>query len=172
MSRLRKLVLISVLLLVGLISGIHFSVRLSAFQNGPGQSDEPAKSKIIQLDTRGTRGVVSFNHRPHEMVINPDPNAPFKTKPGAACLGCHHTISTARGVPQLWKCSACHREEGNPQNPKNKDFDEVWSERAFHDLCINCHRASNQALSNLKGPTTCGECHKPEMERASGGDPI
>jgi len=98
--------------------------------------------------------VVLFNHKSHEARINPDANAPYKAKAGAACIGCHHTANS-RGIPQLWKCSSCHRGEGAPTNPKNRDFDEVWSERAFHDSCIGCHRAS------LKGPTTCGECHKP-----------
>jgi hypothetical protein len=117
-----------------------------------GQSEQ-VEGKTFRLDVRGTRGVVLFNHKTHEARLNPDANAPYKAKAGAACTGCHHTMNS-RGVPQLWKCSACHRGEGDSGNPKNRDFDEVWSERAFHDSCIGCHRAS------AKGPTTCGECHK------------
>ena len=118
------------------------------------EQTEPSQSKIIRLDQRGERGVVLFDHRRHEARISPDPNAAHGAKAGAACIGCHHTMNS-RGIPQLWKCSACHRSEGDPKNPKNRDFDEVWSERAFHDSCIVCHRAS------AKGPTTCGGCHKP-----------
>ena len=118
-----------------------------------GQSEE-VPAKFFRLDLRGDRGVVLFNHKSHEARINPDVNAPYKAKAGAACAGCHHTMNS-RGIPQLWKCGSCHRGEGDPRNPKNRDFDEVWSERAFHDSCIVCHRASS------KGPTTCGECHKP-----------
>ena len=124
---------------------------------GPSHSvdqSEEVPAKFFRLDVRGSKGVVLFNHKSHEARINPDANAPYKAKAGAACIGCHHTANS-RGIPQLWKCSSCHRGEGDPTNPKNRDFDEVWSERAFHDSCIGCHRAS------LKGPTTCGECHKP-----------
>jgi hypothetical protein len=124
---------------------------------GPAASPEPAaqsQSKVIRLDQRGERGVVLFDHRTHEAKINPAPNSAHSAKAGAACVGCHHTMNS-RGIPQLWKCAACHRSEGDPKNPKNRDYDEVWSERAFHDSCIGCHRAS------AKGPTTCGGCHKP-----------
>jgi hypothetical protein len=114
------------------------------------------QSKVIVLDRSGTRGVVPFDHKKHEARITPDANAAHKAAPGAACIGCHHT-SNQRGIPQLWKCAACHRGEGDPANPKNRDFDEVWSERAFHDSCIGCHRAST------KGPTTCGGCHKRQL---------
>jgi hypothetical protein len=120
----------------------------------PYQGDQ-VQSKVVTLDVGGTRGDVSFNHKTHEARLNPDPNAAYKAKAGAACSGCHHTMNS-RGIPQLWKCSACHRGEGDPRNPRNRDFDEAWSERAFHDSCIGCHRAST------KGPTTCGECHKRE----------
>jgi hypothetical protein len=117
-----------------------------------GQSEE-VPAKLFRLDVRGNAGIVLFNHKTHEARINPDPNAAHKAKAGAACAGCHHTMN-GRGIPQLWKCSACHRSEGDTRNPRNRDFDEVWSERAFHDSCIGCHRAS------MKGPTTCGDCHK------------
>ena len=117
----------------------------------PDQSEQ-TQSKVIRLDARGNTGVVLFDHKAHEARINSDPNAPYKARTGAACVGCHHTVNT-RGIPQLWTCSACHRGEGDPRNPRNRDFDEVWSERAFHDSCIVCHRTS------MKGPTTCGECH-------------
>lgn len=112
--------------------------------------------KLIKLDLRGRRGVVYFNHRSHQSLINPDPNFPYKAKQGAACSGCHHT-SDADGVPQLWRCGACHRGPGDPSNPKNRESDQVDAERAFHDTCIGCHRASK------KGPITCGGCHKPSV---------
>jgi hypothetical protein len=115
---------------------------------------QEASTKVVKLDTWGQRGVVFFDHAGHETVINPDPNWPFKAKAGAACVGCHHSVSR-RGIPQLYKCNVCHhRREGDPRNPKNRDFDEVMAERAFHDSCIGCHRESN------KGPVTCSGCHK------------
>ncbi|HEY6330345.1 MAG TPA: cytochrome c3 family protein [Blastocatellia bacterium] len=110
---------------------------------------------IIALDLRGNKGIVPFNHSNHAGRINPDPNAPFKVlKTGAACSGCHHTIDPATGSPQLWKCTACHRNAGDPANPKGMDQNEQWSKTAFHNLCIKCHLASN------KGPVRCGDCHQ------------
>jgi hypothetical protein len=115
----------------------------------------PSGKRVINLDLHGFRGLVAFNHDNHTSRINPDPNAIFKVKPGASCSGCHHTSDPSNGVPQLWKCTACHRSSGNLENPKGKDFDEQWSETAFHNLCIQCHIASR------KGPTRCGDCHQP-----------
>jgi hypothetical protein len=118
------------------------------------QATTDATNKVIVLDNWGRRGVVFFDHKGHESLISPDVEWPHKAKKGAACAGCHHTIS-AKGLPQLWKCNVCHhRREGDPRTPKNRDFDEVMAERAFHDSCIECHRDSN------KGPVTCSGCHK------------
>jgi hypothetical protein len=111
------------------------------------------KSGVVRLDPDGTRGPVTFNHKNHESRINPDPNALFKTKQGASCSGCHHTVDKATGIVQLWKCAACHKGGGDSANPKGRDFDELWSKTAFHRLCIECHQAS------AKGPLKCDECH-------------
>jgi cytochrome c553 len=118
---------------------------------------------IFKLDTRGSRGVVYFNHREHEAFINPDENFVYKNraKKNAACAGCHHTESR-RGIPQLWKCVSCHKGEGNEKNPKNRDYDEVHAERAYHDMCIGCHKANIEKGISVKGRTTCSGCHKAE----------
>jgi cytochrome c553 len=118
---------------------------------------------IFKLDTKGSRGVVYFNHRQHETLINPDAEFAYKdkVKKNAACAGCHHTVSK-RGIPQLWKCVSCHKGEGNEKNPKNRDYDEVHAERAFHDMCIGCHKANIEAGISVKGRTTCSGCHKAE----------
>ena len=144
---------LKVAVLIGYGFGILIPAALGAGPSPVPDQSEEAAAKFIRLDVSGSRGVVLFNHKTHEARISPDPGAVYKAKAGAACAGCHHTMNS-RGIPQLWKCSACHRGEGDPANPRNRDFDEVWSERAFHDSCIVCHRAST------KGPTTCGECHK------------
>jgi hypothetical protein len=124
------------------------------------------ESKIIQLDRNGERGVVPFDHARHETLVNPDPGWSHKAKAGAACSGCHHTLS-ARGTPQLWRCAACHRNEGDPKNPRNKESDELDTERAFHENCIGCHRATNSTRTINKAPTTCGGCHRPAYQRGS-----
>lgn len=138
------------------------ALRVVAFAL-PVSQTTPPQDKVITLDTKGYRGIVYFSHKGHEALINPDPQFVYrvKAKPNAACAGCHHTESQ-RGIPQLWKCIACHKGEANEKNPKNRDFDEVYAERAYHDMCIGCHRANYTMNVSKKGPTTCGGCHKAE----------
>lgn len=138
-------------LLVRLVTlGAESAIR----QASAGEGQANASATIKTLDKYGARGWVSFNHDNHTTRQNPDPNAPFKTKKGASCSGCHHTLDPVSGAPQLWKCSGCHRGSGDPTNPKGRDGDEQWSETAYHNLCIGCHIAST------KGPTKCGDCHQ------------
>ena len=127
--------------------------RTASLHSGAREPLRQSDAKVFKLDVRGRRGPVSFDHKAHEVRVNPDPRAPYQSKAGAACAGCHHTQNSF-GVPQLSKCGACHRAEGNKVNPRNREFDEVFAERAFHDNCIACHRAST------KGPTTCNGCHQ------------
>jgi len=124
------------------------------------KSDD-ATARVIKLDLRGTRGVVLFRHRHHETYLNPDSQFAHQGQQGAECIGCHHTRTEGSGVPVLVKCIACHGVDGDPRNPRNKDGDEERSQRAFHDLCIGCHRASNaKALVRCdKAPVACSECH-------------
>lgn len=113
-----------------------------------------ATGRLIDLDRYGSRGLVQFNHGNHATRQNPDPNAPFRATKGSSCSGCHHTQDRVSGAPQLWRCSACHRGSGEPNNPIGRDGDEQWSETAYHNLCIGCHIAST------KGPQKCGDCHR------------
>jgi hypothetical protein len=134
------------------------------------------QDNVIMLNVKGvrTRGPVRFDHEKHKNLINPDPKWPYPAKPGAACSGCHHTVNNV-GVPQLWKCTVCHQDEGKGDgkypskrytncdpsgNPKNRDCDEVFYERAFHDSCIGCHRAEiNRGKDPDKVPVACSGCH-------------
>lgn len=151
-----------------------------------GRQESLPKDQIVMLNVKGTRthGAVRFDHRQHEAVINPDPNWPYPAKQGAACVGCHHTVNNI-GVPQLWKCTVCHQDEGKGDgryvstknlncdqsgNPKNRDCDEVFYERAFHDSCIGCHRAElARGKEPDKVPITCSGCHD---SRGKGGGVI
>lgn len=137
--------------------------------------NDPA-NHVIELDSKGQRGKVCFPHKTHETFINPDKEFAHQAQKGAECIGCHHRRSEATGVPTLWKCGSCHRVEGNlaPEkplvpNPKNTESDEMWNERAYHGLCINCHKAANAAAqqnppgegaSKCKAPVACSECHE------------
>jgi hypothetical protein len=110
------------------------------------------KGEERRLNLKGAQGVVRFNHKNH-VAAAPDPTSAFRADPKATCVGCHHTRDSV-GAPQLWKCSDCHLEGGQAKNPKDRDNNEVDSERAFHSNCVGCHQAANN------GPVTCGDCHK------------
>jgi cytochrome c553 len=125
---------------------------IAAQQSARVQSGNSDRSEEMRLDVKGSRGAVRFNHKTHEKVA-PDPNSPHRARPNATCVGCHHTRNSV-GAPQLWRCGTCHLDEGHVKNPRDRNFDEVYAERAFHSKCVSCHQASN------RGPLTCGECHK------------
>lgn len=124
------------------------------------RSDD-ATARIIKLDLKGTRGIVLFRHRHHEAYLNPDSQFAHQAQRGAECVGCHHKRTGSSGVPILVKCAACHGGEGDPRNARNREGDEAWSKRAFHELCIGCHRASNEKglVKCDKAPVACSECH-------------
>lgn len=160
------------LIILGLC-GLALSAAWAVWaQNSPVQSE----GSVITLNVRGVRerGAVRFDHQAHQGRLNPDPNAAFKASATASCTGCHHTTNET-GVPQLWKCTVCHQTEGKGMgqyvnkrcgqqcepagNPKNCQCDELYFERAFHDSCIGCHRASNEQTRVNRAPTTCSGCH-------------
>lgn len=115
--------------------------------------------KVIRLGLKGTRGPVCFRHKTHEASAHP----------AGECAACHHKRSEATGAPILSKCSVCHRNQGDERNPRNRDMDEMYMERAFHDLCIGCHRSSNEkSAAGCKAPVACGECHASKIGPATG----
>jgi hypothetical protein len=126
-------------------------------------------NEVRKLDLRGKRGMVCFRHKTHEAYLNPDAGFAHQSVQGAACIGCHHKKSEVTGVPILARCTVCHRRQGDPRNPKNREFDEVFSERAYHDLCIGCHRASNEKkIAVNKAPVACSECHRSKLDGSGG----
>lgn len=137
----------------------------------PSQSEvcNDEANKVIKLDLKGTRGPVCFRHKTHEAYTHPSADFPHKAEKGSECAICHHKRSEATGAPILVKCSVCHRNQGDPRNPRNRDMDELHMERAFHELCIGCHRASNEkAVARCKAPVACGECHAPKTNASAG----
>jgi hypothetical protein len=117
----------------------------------------------ISFNAAGRRGLVLFDHKKHEAAVNPDPNSPHKSPPGQACVGCHHTVKELTVRSQFQKCSACHKSEGHPDNPEDREGYDLNSREAFHRACIGCHRASNVRASNERFAnvsfTKCSECH-------------
>ena len=122
---------------------------------------EPA-NHVITLDLKGVQGKVCFAHKTHEMYINPDSEFVHTTEKGAECIGCHHRRNEVSDAPTLWKCDSCHRSESTATNPRNREGDEMYNKRVFHELCIGCHQASNaKADSKCRAPVACTECHEP-----------
>lgn len=126
-----------------------------------GKCNDPA-NHIFTLDLTGVEGKVCFPHKTHEMYINPDPAFAHTTEKGAECIGCHHRRNEVSDAPTLWKCDSCHRSESTVSNPRNREGDEMYNKRVFHELCIGCHKATNAlADSKCKAPVACSECHEP-----------
>lgn len=121
------------------------------------------KRPLLPLDVSGRRGPVFFDHKKHESVFNPDPAFPHKARPGLACIGCHHTVKEVTDISGFRKCSSCHKSEGDPANPDDRDGYDLNAREVFHRLCISCHRASRLRASNERFAnatfTRCGECH-------------
>jgi hypothetical protein len=144
-----------------LLMPVAFSFTSSASSEPVEQAQ--AQRVPVRFDAMGRRGLVLFDHKVHEAAFNADPAFPHKAPAGVACTGCHHTVKDVTVRAQFQKCSACHKDEGNPTNPDDREGYDLNSREAFHRLCISCHKASNFKTSNARftnvGFTKCSECH-------------
>ena len=151
-----------------LLLPLGFSMRSLAFPEGGEPAQAKAQVTPIPFDAAGRRGLVLFNHKTHEALFNPDPRFPHKAPAGVACLACHHSVKDETIRAQFQKCTACHKDEGNPTNPDDREGYDLNSREAFHRLCISCHRASNFKASNARfrdvGFTKCAQCHDNQAE--------
>jgi hypothetical protein len=118
----------------------------------------------IPLDTKGRRGLVLFDHKKHESLLNPDTTFKHKGRPNVACITCHHTVTEVTSFKQFQSCSDCHKNEANPVNPDDAEGIDLNAREIYHRLCISCHRASEFRASNYRIKdskfTKCGECHE------------
>ena len=64
------------------------------------------------------------------------------------CAVCHHYRPIDNSMPETTRCSSCHQDSFNPQNPES-----IGLKAAFHLQCIACHEEKN------KGPQSCRGCH-------------
>ncbi|MEK6284858.1 MAG: cytochrome c3 family protein [Acidobacteriota bacterium] len=162
-----KLVVVAIYGLL-LFLPVGFSMRSLAFSDSDEQGQGKTQFTPIAFDTTGRRGLVLFNHKTHEALLNPDPNFPHKAPEGVACIGCHHSVKEETTRAQFQKCTACHKDEGNATNPDDREGYDLNSREAFHRLCISCHRASNLKASNARfrdvGFTKCAQCHDNQAE--------
>jgi hypothetical protein len=157
--RLKLVIIISYAL--ALAAGVASSPRSLASPK-PSESTQ-AQRVSVRFDATGRRGLVLFDHKKHEALTDPDPAFPHKLPPGVACIGCHHSVKDVTIAAQFQKCSACHKSEGHPDNPEDREGYDLNARDTFHRLCIGCHRASNVRTSNERfrdvSFTKCSECH-------------
>jgi len=95
------------------------------------------------------RGPVVFLHRAHEEALDVE-----------GCGICHHVPDEKTGdlvyaEDEEMACKECHgpRERGTVSGLRE----------AYHRSCTLCHRSLQKAGRKKSGPTTCGECHRPEL---------
>ncbi|MCI0489331.1 MAG: cytochrome c family protein, partial [Blastocatellia bacterium] len=160
-----------------LVSAI-VSVESSAFSDASQPAQSADQRVAVRFDINGRRGLVLFDHKQHEALINPDPLFQHPTPTGVACIGCHHTVRDITDVKEFKKCSECHKDPGNPINPDDRQGYDLNSMQVFHRLCISCHRATPEADFRASSDrfktirtsfaretrtikfTKCSECHE------------
>ncbi|MEW6130701.1 MAG: cytochrome c3 family protein [Acidobacteriota bacterium] len=159
-----KLVIVVLYVLASAIASLSFVRPLNS-------SDDAQTGFQIPLDLAGKRGLVLFNHKKHEALINADQTFKHKAQPNVACTGCHHSVKEITQAKQFQKCSSCHKNEANAANPDDSDGIDLNAREIYHRLCISCHRASNFRASNYRIRdskfTRCGECHDRDANTAT-----
>jgi hypothetical protein len=153
---------------VALLASAVWSARAFSFSD----ESQEAQRVAIRFDVTGRRGLVLFDHKKHEALINPYPDFKHKAPEGVACIGCHHTVTEVTDLAQFQKCSDCHKEDANPRNPDDGEGYDLNSREVFHRLCISCHRSqpdttSNERLQNVRFDK-CGQCHILERKGETG----
>ncbi len=97
------------------------------------------------------RPPIVFNHTGHEEALEEQ-----------GCAACHHAPDAESGKlvyieDEEISCAECHGAEVQ---------DGVRALReAFHASCTACHRQMKNQQKTFKGPTTCGECHRPNSKK-------
>jgi hypothetical protein len=143
--------------------GLALAIAMCLPARSLASPDAPQMNFQMPLDTTGRRGLVLFNHKTHEALINPDQTFKHKAQANIACTGCHHSVKEITEYRQFQKCSDCHKNEANPANPDDAEGIDLNAREIYHRLCISCHRATEFRASNYRIKeskfTRCGECH-------------
>ena len=101
---------------------------------------------IIQYPFREPRyPLTPLTHREHSLVYRDQGGNRIR------CVDCHHTWDARSAAPPPL-CTECHGEFGDI-------FDVPALMHAYHILCTECHRATEEA-GRPHGPTyDCASCH-------------
>jgi hypothetical protein len=97
------------------------------------------------------RPAIEFNHETHVEALG---------EPG--CGVCHHSPDPDTGkltyaADEEVSCSECHGASKQDDAPALRE--------AYHGSCTLCHRRMLKSNQAFKGPTTCGECHRPDQAK-------
>ena len=105
--------------------------------------------RLEHVEIFGTlrRPAVDFRHEAHVLALSQQ-----------GCGACHHARDSRTGkltyvAGEEQSCSACHGAVKRDGTPALRE--------AYHGQCTGCHRQSAKAAQVPRGPTTCGECHRP-----------
>lgn len=103
------------------------------------------------------RGEVNFTHAKHIQSLQGD------------CGKCHHDeggdpVSDADEANEAGSCADCHQEEGllrgKALSAASPDEILEHTPNAMHQLCVGCHKTSNNKAQTLSAPEACRTCHK------------
>ena len=121
---------------------------------------EPPEGEMVIKDPaweEHTKCPVSFNHTTHAEEYD------------LACTDCHHKYENGENV---WEegdpacpCSSCHTNlviKGEKRLPEAEQ--KLNLKLAYHDNCVDCHRALKKENRDTAAPTTCTQCHPRECE--------
>jgi hypothetical protein len=93
------------------------------------------------------RPAIDFNHEIHADTLDEQ-----------GCGVCHHAPDPDTGKliyieDEEVSCSECHGAAKKDGAPALRE--------AYHGSCTLCHRKIAKKANASRGPTTCGECHRP-----------
>ena len=100
-----------------------------------------------------------FKHKEHiENLMeaaqeNPLADA-FHSDSAFTCIACHHS-ATVSAEEKNQKCTDCHGEPSNPEDPDAL----VGAAAAYHRQCVGCHLRMEVVTEEEERPLECTDCH-------------
>ena len=121
----------------------------------PAANAIPPGKAVITLTPKF--GPVTFSHQHHSELKS------------VRCVTCHHTVASADEPIQ--SCYGCHKATDYSigrivkSGPKGTEAESIGprirnAQRAFHDLCINCHKERREQGLPTGPDDSCRDCHK------------
>lgn len=111
--------------------------------------DEVYRLEYTEVFGKLRRPAIDFKHETHVEALDEQ-----------GCGACHHAPDPDTGKliyveDEEVACGECHGGDEQDGAPALRE--------AFHGSCTLCHRRMLKSAKAFKGPTTCGECHRPDQ---------